>query len=365
MIDYKTYEFDAEQQQMRLQFDRDEHSNWNLAYWIHKYFNKSFYVVEPFGLFDKRQMFSWKIAGEFFKTLEDRPIIIDFCTEVWPEDNMPMFLDLLHIQQYLPNAIILQGDARYRNQPNRIWYQHIWEYQRHSDNTFDRDIGLAAADCVDRKYTLSCLNRRPMAHRVWWLTEFVKQGWINDCNIFTFLERDPYSDFPVHEHENYLEFLIPERKQMFLSHISNLPFKFGNFRGENDITNNHPAFSDSYLNIVTESDVEAVWFSEKTMKPLSTGQLFVIAAGAGSVACLREFGFDMFDDIIDHARYDNILNWNDRMTAVSGLVAELYNTNWKDVYQRTHRRRVKNIERFWSPEFRNIICSELPKLSNL
>jgi hypothetical protein len=365
MIDYKTYEFDVVGQQIKLQFDRDGHTNWNLAYWIHKYFKKSFYVIEPFGLFDKRNVLSWKIAADFFKTLEDRPIIIDFCTEVWPEDNIPMFLDLLHIQEYLPNAVIMQGDARYRNQPNRIWYQHIWQYQQIANNTFDYDIGRAAADRTNRTHTLSCLNRRPMAHRAWWLTEFVKHQWINKNNIFTFLERNPYTNLPVGEHDYYLEFLTPSRKQIFLSNIPNLPFKFGNFSGENDITNNHPAFFDSYLNIVTESDIDAVWFSEKTMKPLSVGQLFVVAAGAGSVACLRDFGFDMFDDIIDHDSYDNILNWNDRMSAVSQLVSNLYNANWGDVYHRTHSRRVKNIERFWSPEFRDTICFELSKLSNL
>jgi hypothetical protein len=365
MIDYKTFAFDNATNTVEMMCDRTDHTEWHLAYWIHPYMRQSFYVVDPIAFYDRRNIQSWKIARDFFAGIEPRPIILDYCTEVWPEDIGPMFFDFTHVQEFLPDAIVIQGDHRYYGQPNRIWYQHIWQYQTSAVGTFDYKVGLAAAARYDRTYKISCLNRRPMNHKAWWLTEFVKKDWINSQNIFTFLERDPYSDRPVHDNEYYLEYLSPSRQEVFRSYISKLPLQFGLYRGQNDLTNSHAAFTDTYLNIVTESEIASVWFSEKVMKPLSTGQMFVVAAGAGSVECLRDFGFDMFDDIIDHNRYDKILNWDQRLTAVSDLVSDIMNLDWKNIYKQTTDRRIKNIERFWSKEFHQYVCRDLGKLSNI
>jgi len=365
MIDYKTFEFNNNTNTVEILCDRADHTEWHLAYWIRPYMQQSFYVVDPIAFYDRRNIQSWKIARDFFATVEPRPIILDYCTEVWPEDIGPMFFDFTHVQEFLPNAIVIQGDRRYYGQPNRIWYQHIWQYQTSAPDTFDYKVGLNAAARWNRRYTLSCLNRRPMNHKAWWLTEFVKKEWINNKNIFTFLERDPYSDHLVHENEYYLEYLLPSRQEIFRSNIPNLPFTFESYQGQNDLTNNHAAFTNTYLNIVTESEIASVWFSEKVMKPLSTGQMFVVAAGAGSVECLRDFGFDMFDDIIDHDRYDKILNWDSRLSAVSDLVSSITDLNWADVYKQTFNRRVKNIERFWSKDFHQYVCRDLVKLSTI
>jgi hypothetical protein len=365
MIDYKTFTFNTNTNTVEIQYDQKDHTSWQLAHWIHPYMRQSFYVVDPMMFYDRRSIQSWKIARDFFATIEPRPIILDYCIEPWPEDIGPMFFDLTHVREFLPNAIIMQGDYRYYGQPNTIWWQKFWQYQTTEPDGCKHEFGLAAAEQCDRKYTISCLNRRPIHHKAWWLTEFVKKDWINSQNIFTFLERDPYTERPVHHNDYYLEYLSPGRQEIYKSNIPNLPFKFGSFRGEVDRTNVHPAFTDTYLNIVTETEIAAAWFSEKVTKPLSTGQMFVVAAGASSVKCLREFGFDMFDDIIDHNRYDKILNWDQRLSAVSDLVSDIMNLDWKNIYKQTTDRRIKNIERFWSKEFHQYVCRDLGKLSNI
>ena len=63
------------------------------------------------------------------------------------------------------------------------------------------------------------------------------------------------------------------------------------------------------FNIVTESAYELTdghftpGMTEKTFKAIALGQIPIFVAPFNTVACYRNLGFDMFDDIIDHS-YD-------------------------------------------------------------
>jgi len=67
------------------------------------------------------------------------------------------------------------------------------------------------------------------------------------------------------------------------------------------------AHSDSYFEIVAETNyvVDTVFPSEKTFKAIYFMQPFVLCAEQGAIQALREQGYDVFDDIIDHS-YDKI-----------------------------------------------------------
>lgn len=64
------------------------------------------------------------------------------------------------------------------------------------------------------------------------------------------------------------------------------------------------------------------FLSEKAYKPFIAGQLFVIHGCVGSVQALREQGYDVFDDIINHS-YDTIQDGLDRAKRVCSVVDEL------------------------------------------
>lgn len=51
--------------------------------------------------------------------------------------------------------------------------------------------------------------------------------------------------------------------------------------------------------------IDAPFLSEKSYKPFVTGQLFLIHGCLGTIAALREQGYDVFDDVVDHG-YDLI-----------------------------------------------------------
>jgi hypothetical protein len=73
-------------------------------------------------------------------------------------------------------------------------------------------------------------------------------------------------------------------------------------------------YQDSFVEIVSESSFAAPSFliTEKVLNSMYGCNFPIILSGVGAVAHLRDIGFDVFDDIVDH-RYDLIANPFDRI----------------------------------------------------
>lgn len=85
---------------------------------------------------------------------------------------------------------------------------------------------------------------------------------------------------------------------------------FDNFPNRSDINfiqHLEPMYKDSFVEIVNET----IFFqrggilTEKTFQSMFGCNFPIIMSWQGSVACLRDMGYDMFDDVVDHS-YDNI-----------------------------------------------------------
>lgn len=90
---------------------------------------------------------------------------------------------------------------------------------------------------------------------------------------------------------------------------------------------NTDLYQDSFLHIVLETHFDAdqsggTFLTEKTYKAIKYGQPFVLAAPAGSVAVLRDHGYRVFDDVIDHA-YDTIDDPTQRWITLRREIARL------------------------------------------
>lgn len=73
-------------------------------------------------------------------------------------------------------------------------------------------------------------------------------------------------------------------------------------------------YKNSFVEIITESSYAAPSFmlTEKTHHSFYAFNFPILISGAGAVSHLRDVGFDMFDDVIDHS-YDLITNPFDRI----------------------------------------------------
>jgi hypothetical protein len=113
----------------------------------------------------------------------------------------------------------------------------------------------------------------------------------------------------------------------------------------------HDAHQASYIHITVETLVkDAIFISEKTWKPVGSGQLFCMVGCLGTVSYLRELGVDVFDDIIDHS-YDSDPDWVCRINRMHDSLAQLVRQDLSKVYKQTQQRRQQNQKLFFNGKF--------------
>jgi hypothetical protein len=92
------------------------------------------------------------------------------------------------------------------------------------------------------------------------------------------------------------------------------------------------------LEVISETDsISDFWFTEKTANCLATGKPFVLVSGEGSLARLRDMGFQTFDSVINES-YDLAKHPYDRIQRLIHSLNELYtspdkNTSINKLYE--------------------------------
>lgn len=162
-----------------------------------------------------------------------------------------------------------------------------------------------------------------------------------------------------HEKDFFIEYLeglksenaITQNELELLSEFSRvLPLNFHDEDGRRPNLVLKP-FYRKILNIVTENvsgfdDSEnhrygTVTFTEKSWKPFKTHQLPIILGLPNSIEKLRELGFDLFDDFIDHS-YDQELNHRKRVELGFKELQRLNSIDCVKFYRDNKKRFIKN-----------------------
>jgi hypothetical protein len=88
------------------------------------------------------------------------------------------------------------------------------------------------------------------------------------------------------------------------------------------------------LDIVTETvfDYPYPYISEKTLRPIGSKRMFIIAGASGILSTLRSKGFETFDDIIDES-YDSIVDPCKRFCAVVDAVESFTSLDLQTIRQ--------------------------------
>jgi|15BtaG_2_1085339.scaffolds.fasta_scaffold00255_19 hypothetical protein len=84
------------------------------------------------------------------------------------------------------------------------------------------------------------------------------------------------------------------------------------------------AYDESYFSLVAETNYyqKTIFQSEKIFKPIMMLQPFVVAAEPGAIQAMRDLGYDVFDDYLNHS-YDEIKDHMERMIALFNEVERL------------------------------------------
>jgi hypothetical protein len=194
-----------------------------------------------------------------------------------------------------------------------------------------------------KQYTISCLNGTKWNHRILTYIQLHQRSYFKNM-IFSFGNRNV-----CHDTVNGL-YLTQEE----LDQYSLLPQDVTIDNVGVDVSINHPAYQETYINLVTETNINfnTPMLSEKTFKPLTAGQLFILIAAPGAVKFLRDVGFDTFDDIIDHS-YDQILDPRVRINKALEQVDQLIEQDLEIIYNNIKHRLEQNSIYMRSQKFRN------------
>ena len=232
--------------------------------------------------------------------------------------------------------IILNSDF------NQTDYYPFWMFSSRQWDTFSyEELGMK------KSHSVSMLCYKSRIPRIHALLELSKKSYYGDIqltwgelvtNITTELVREitvnVHSSMPMefHNFENGIAQFIDLRKTMNSTNT---------YLNVDDI---RYGMGDAYLQIVPESRPECNGFiSEKIFKPIRAGQLFLVQGSVGTVAKLKQMGFDTFDDLIDHSIYDDEPDWALRTIKMQEVLDSIYH-DIEDMYFATIARRQRNIE---------------------
>lgn len=216
----------------------------------------------------------------------------------------------------------------------------------------------------DSKIPYVCLNRNTRDHRLVLLSYLFGQGYdqfgkislLGQINVNYDIEPDNFLDRIFWEFSDYHTDIRDSMLRGYLLIYDNRSLKVDDYdiydkNDNNNVVNFNQKlrhyYQNSFVEIVTESSFASPGYllTEKTMNSIYGCNFPIMIAGAGAVAHLREIGFDLFDDLIDHS-YDHIENPFDRIVhAVDQNLNMLTNADLaKQCWIQCRDRFVKNIE---------------------
>lgn len=159
----------------------------------------------------------------------------------------------------------------------------------------------------------SCFIKRTDPIRQSWFYSFVRHCVLDQSNVSFWSENPEHSDLdPSSLFEKFYNgFEIWEHEHKWIQQNLSLPFV--NF--SSDLAQ---ATVDAQKSLVIESqfsDNDLVLFSEKTFRAAQLPRPFLLFGNSGSINVLRQVGFDVYDDYVDHS-YDECSNWIDRQQMI-------------------------------------------------
>lgn len=278
--------------------------------------------------------------------------LIIFDKTYGPEDNELEYLDWIAELNLQQDFILTTSNYCYyfNKHPKIVHLPRYYASMLRDPNNQRPDIATL------RPHKISCLTKNPWTHKTLNFVAMSKQPWF-DCvqKSFGWIYPDPTHQYDylstdilnkiTAQDADYLHSIYPLR----LSAADDMD-KFE--------SNACPTYQTCYIDYLSESRTENTFISEKTWKPIFSGQLFLILGSVGIVDYLRSIGVDVFDDVIDHS-YDLESDLQTKiamlMESITKLLAQDLDHIWRDTYQR----RQKNLDLVYSPEFQQWMFADI------
>jgi len=210
------------------------------------------------------------------------------------------------------------------------------------------------------------MNRMDVARQNWFYILYQRgwldQGWVS-FNIDLLNESTDYpSNNSLEVFDHFHQTMLNSYDHLYPSVKTIVPYK--NFV---DTYNQFERTLETKFSIVMEPYFErpdSICFSEKTMRVLQLPRPWVLFGSTGSVSKLRDMGFDVFDDFVDHSydAFDTQHSYAQRQNAMLIEIEKLLQLQptpaiidiWKQKAQ--HNRNIlKTWSQSWPTDFSNLL----------
>lgn len=226
--------------------------------------------------------------------------------------------------------------------PVTIEFRNTWEF----DMTKNMNLSVFDPNITPRikPKVFLCMNNGARIHRMYFVLRFFELNLIDKGFVSMLFHHGPMEGVIGHIYQNalykYFDRETAEKLRTVLkSNMDKFPLILDRPPSDscpNSVTDESYRFYDeSYFNVVTETfwcrdeDVpdeayEGYLFSEKTWKPISVKQPFIIAGFAGCLDILKDKGYKTFHPYINES-YDKELNHQKRLEMVVEEIQRLSN----------------------------------------
>ena len=210
-----------------------------------------------------------------------------------------------------------------------------------------------------RPWILSCFNHTPRLERAKNYIALSKQPWFDQCKI-SFGPKATNNTHIIDAAMSGIKLYLDAEEFNFIQSVVPRYIDIDNEPSTDIgvISNTSLAHGQCYIDLVVESTLHHAFISEKSWKPLLSGQLFLILGPIGIVAHLRQLGIDTFSDIIDHS-YDQESNLDKKISMIINELNQLINQGLDAIWDNTYERRKANLELVLSEKFKLMLVSDV------
>ena len=287
----------------------------------------------------------------FAKLYDNVHILLDDTLEGFSFRSFRKVYNLVREHQ-LENRVIYATGHLDAEQEYEVWLQNRekiytvypmnnW-FWRHRDWTVDCGNEVE----IDKHVWYCCLQNRPRAHRLATTVylhylDLLKTGLVSS-NVTQLVDKLNPTDFSNAELLEKQIPLVEEILPLCLDVTRDMDKCF-----PNDL--NPDIYGKTLINLVSETfylendnnRISELFITEKTYKAFTAYQIPVIIGPRGIVNRLRSYGFDMFDDIVDHS-YDDLDGKERLFAAIDVMHSIIKSKNLKTLNDITRDRRIQN-----------------------
>ena len=274
------------------------------------------------------------IDFSYFSQAKNKLVIVNFSSEHWNRSELDVY-DQLAKKDI--NFLMLTYDHTQHQKLPRLVYFPYW-YIRCTDK-FENPIEK------NKIFDLGVLNGKPRVHRILNHIELAKKQYRKIC-IGDFHQNSSDTAESVRPDDN-IELSQQEHDLWQAS-----PKKIVYEQKRDYLSLDLPSLNESYFHLAMETTVlPGVFVSEKIWKPLASKVPFLVYGNPATMEFLKAQGIDTYDDVIDHAYYDQEQDPRQRLKKLHQVLEDVMLTGADDIYLKLLPRMIINQNKFYNKEF--------------